>query len=613
MKSLNAQRKQLQARGAMLIVVLLLGMLVFAFFRAQVLRSSTWVLQSDSNRLRALAVPAPRGTIYDRNGRVIADNTPAYSVSLFPAPRDSIARTLERLRPYISISDARAESILRDAPFRRQPLLVKADASYEEVAALEERRFDFPGIFMEMRPKRRYNAGPAVAHVLGHVGEISATELTAPRFLGYTRGMTVGKAGIEREYEAELQGIPGIRYVEVDAVGRIVGSFQRQATAVAEPGTDIHLNVDLDLMEWIHEIFPDTMNGAVVALDVADGGVLALYSSPTFDPNDFVGGIDPDVLAELNSDPGRPQFNRTVMGLYPPASTWKLASAAIALELGVVTPDDHMPVSCTGGIWLAGRYARCWNPEGHGRLNLAEALRDSCNVYFYQLGLRVGLDRLVEEGSRIGFSEQCGIDLPQESRGIFPTDLTTFWEERFGTGYRPQESEVLSLVIGQGPNSQTPLKMAQFYGGLARQGSAPAPRIRREGEVPEDWTMQLTEENLAALLDGLRQVFRPGGTGYLSSLEHWDIIGKTGTAQNAQNPDIPHAWFAGMAGPWGADPEIVVVVIVEAGESGSAMAAPIGARVADFYLRKKHDIPQDSIRTLRDHYRVGRPAPWSNR
>jgi penicillin-binding protein 2 len=601
-----------RARGATIIIGAVIGALVATFFRAQILRSDTWSLRSESNRLRPLPVPAARGTIFDRHGEVLADNIPGYAVSVLPASRDSVRAVLERLRPLLGLSDQGIEGLmLRRSQDPRRPLLVDSDASFDEVAALEERREQNPTVFLEMRPKRRYVAGAAAAHVLGYVGEITAEELERPRFETYEQRMVVGKEGVERQYEADLQGRQGVRYVEVDALGRIVGSFEGRRGDPAVPGDDVVLNLDLDLTREIDRIFPDSMRGAVVALDVADGGVLALYSAPNYDPNEFVGGIEVGLWNELNTDPARPLYNRPVLGRYAPASTWKLATAAIALELGVVEATEHMPIPCTGGMRWGNRYWRCWKPEGHGSLSLVDALRDSCDVYFYQMGVRVGLDRLLEHGTRIGFSSTCGVDLPLEREGIFPADRS-FWERRFG--YTPTEGEVLSLAIGQGPNSQTPLKVAQFYLAIARDGTAPAPSIvQNPAEPAPGWSLDLSAENLEWLREGLRRVVRPGGTAYMSSLEHWDLMGKTGTGQNPQDPTRDHAWFAGMAGPKGGGPEIVVVALVEFGESGSGTAAPIVAKTADYWLRRRYGIPTDTIQTLREHYMAGRPAPWAGR
>lgn len=636
MKPAHPNIRRSRARGATLVLGILLLILLGSFFRSQVVRGTAWALQSDSNRLRVLAVPAPRGTIFDRYGRVIADNVPSYSVSLFPAPVDSIAASLERLRPLIDLSEERVEGLLETfRRNRRQPLLVKMNLTDQEVAQLEELRGEFTGIFLEMRPRRRYIGGEALGHVLGYVGEISAGELESPRFAGYERGMIVGKTGIERQYEERLQGLQGVRYVEVDAVGRIVGSFQGQASRPPRPGEELHLNLDLELQRYIHEIFPEGMRGAVVALSVDDGGVLALYSAPSFDPSEFVGGIRRERWQALNEDPTLPLFNRAVVGTYPPASTWKLASAAIALEQGVMTPDEFMPEPCLGSYRFQGVTRRCWNPSGHGHQNLAGAIATSCNVYFYQMGIRLGLERLVEEGSRLGFNRACGIDLPQESTGDFPDSLD-WWQRRFR--YRPAENEVMVMAIGQGPNSQTPLKMAQFYAALGRDGSAPPPRLLRRGPVgpllaaasgagrsqgpihdhdhdPEllDWELSLSPSSLEALQEGLRQVMS-SGTAFRSQVELWDVIGKTGTAQHSASQERPHAWFAGLAGPWGGRMEIAIVVIVEEvapGMGGSSAAAPVAAKAADFYLRQKYGIPFTDIQTVAEHQAAGIPTPWA--
>ena len=606
-----------RAQGGFLVVAVLMGLLGVAFFRAQVLRSAAWELQAESNRLRQLDVPAPRGTIFDRNGDVLADNVPGYAVVLLPDHRDTIRLRLERLRPHLGLTDARIDRLMEQArAYPRQPLTVKVNAPFVEVSVLEERRGEFPGLYLEMRPRRRYLAGEALAHVLGYLGEITPMELEDSLYAQdalerYEAGTILGKDGIERQYERTLQGERGSKFVEVDVLGRIVGSFQGSAGKKALSGGDIYLNIDSELQQWVHHIFPDSMRGAVVALNVEDGGVLALYSSPTFDPNDFVGGIAVDRWETLLSDPARPLFNRSVLGIYPPGSVWKLATAAIALDLGVVRPDETMPIPCTGGMQYGNRFSRCWNAEGHGYLDLLGAIRHSCNVYFYQLGLRVGLQRLLEKGTEIGFNQRCGIDLPSETQGIFPDD-TTYWERTPRFGYRATEGEVLNLAIGQGPISQTPLKVAQFYLAIARDGSAPPPRLLKTEEPPEGgWSLDLSPEALEIMREGLRGEQQPGGTAHMASLEHWDLMGKTGTVQNPPNPD--HAWFAGIAGPRGGAPEIVVVVIVEFGESGSRVAAPLMAKTADFYLRRKHGIPLDSIQTLGEHYMTGTPAPWAAR
>lgn len=608
MKPAHPNERRFRARGGILILMVLMAVLAIAFFRAQVVRGTAWALQSDSNRLRVLSMPAPRGTIFDRYGRIVADNIPSYSASLFPAPPDSMAASLERLKPILDLDDERVESLLEAfLTDRRQPLLVKANLTHDEVAGLAEIQSRVPGIYLETRPRRRYIHGPALGHVLGYVSEVSQAELESPRFADYERGMIVGKDGLERYYEEGLQGAAGVRYVEVDAVGRVVGSFDGYSAAPALPGDDLTLSLDLELQNFIHQNWPDSMRGAAVALDVEDGGVLALYSAPSFDPSDFIGGISVDRWEDLNRQDAL--LNRATNQWYPPASTWKLATAAIALELGVIEPTETMPAPCTGSFRYQNVVRRCHDPAGHGHQDLASAVANSCNVYFYQVGLRIGLERLVEEGTALGFGEPCGIDLPSERSPRFPEGLD-FWERTFG--YRPYENEVMGIAIGQGPNDQTVLRMAQFYLGLARGGNAPSPTLRRpdpDEEIVPAWELELDHENSQALLASLAAV-TSSGTAARSSLEHWDLIGKTGTAQHSLPGAPSHAWFAGMAGPLGGAPEIVVVVLVEQGDSGSGVAAPLAARAADFHLRDKHGVPQDSLRTLRDYQEAGVPATW---
>lgn len=591
-----------QARVAQVVAVLLLGVLAAALFRSQVLGSSEWLLQSEFNRLRSLTVPPPRGIIRDRAGLVLADNVAGYSISILASRPDSVLATLVRLRDHLPMEDERFRTLQRQARASpNQSLIVSVDAPFDAVAAIEERRSTFAGVLIESRPKRRYPAGSVGAHVVGFVGEVSQEELEQPRFEGTEAGAVVGKAGVEAEHESLLQGTPGTRYVEVDALGRLI-SFRGSPGTPEQAGSDLDLSLDLELMEWIDHIFPEGHAGAVVVLEVETADVLALYSAPAYDPNLFASVLDHAEWSRLSRDPSSPLMNRAVMGRYPPGSTWKLASAAIALEAGVVSPGERMPVSCTGRFRYGNRTYRCWKPDGHGSLDLAGAIQHSCNVYFYQLGVRVGLAKMLEGGNRMGFGGQCGIDLPQEEAGIFPGG-TEFWVERFG--YAPAEGEVLNLALGQGPNSQTPLKMAQFFLAVARDGSAPAPAFRRSASTPQGWKLDISRESLEQLREGLRRVTAVGGTAHMSSLEHFDLIGKTGTAQSSgDRPD--HAWFTAIAGPWGGDPEVVVVVLVEFGGSGSGVAAPVAAKAADFYLRGLHGIPRDTIQTRLEHIRAGR-------
>lgn len=610
----------------------MLAGLNFVFFQTQVVRSPAYSMQSDRNRLRPLTLPAPRGVIVDRDGRILADNVPGFALSLLPAPRDSIRSTLERLREYLALNDAQVEALMekqRRGP--RQTLVVSTDLSFERIAAIEERRPLFPEVLIEMQPKRNYPGGAAVAHLVGYIGEISERDLEDTVFAGYRPGRLVGRTGVEREHELELGGTPGVRYLEVDALGRIVGDFPGHDEVAAVAGDSVQLTVDLRLQRWIHRLLADTVRGAVVALDPRTGDVLALYSAPTFDPNDLVGTVTPERWASLQQDSARRLLDRALAGAYPPGSTWKLATAAIALELGIVEPEAKLPLACRGGMRYGNRYFHCWQRAGHGHLDLPDAIKHSCNVYFYQLGLQIGLERLLQEGIRLGFNDRTGIDLPGERAGVFPPGRA-WYEQRFG--WSPTEAEVLSLAIGQGANDQTPLKMAQFFGALATDGAMPALRVRRSphetersgrgtgdsgssGEEassaeaavePGSMDLRVSAENLEHLREGLRRVTRPGGTAAGSALEHWEWMGKTGTSQNPHGAD--HGWFVGIAGPRGGEAEIVVAALIEGGEHGSDVAQ-VAAKTADYYLRTRRDMPIDTIQTLREHWQMGVPARWS--
>jgi penicillin-binding protein 2 len=596
----HVQSRRQRALVTTLLIVLTVLSLGAAFFRAQILRTDDFLLRSDDNRLRVQPIPAPRGTILDRYGEVIAQTVPSYSLMLEPAAPDALRERLETLAPVLELDSARMNDVLRRAQQHPDaPVLVEHNLSFERVSKIEETRALVPGIKLETTAFRHYPEGEAVAHLVGYVAEISRRELEDSTWAGYRMGQHLGKAGIERSYERHLGGQPGERYVEVDARGRIIRFLGEQRMVRPVPGQTLHLTLDLELQRFAHRIFPRDKRGAVVALEPGTGEVLALYSFPTYDPNLLTGGVEASVWRSLNDDVRRPLLNRATDGRYPPGSTWKLATAIIGLEKGVITPEGRMPIGCSGGLAYAGRYSRCWKRDGHGSLNLAGAIAHSCNVYFYQLGIRLGLAQLAREGARLGFARRTGIDLPSERAGQFP-DSPQWYASNFG--WNPTPSEVMSLSIGQGPNDQTPLRMAQFFSALAADGSAVAPHLVSRGRVqlPYETDLNLDPRTLRAVRTGLAQVVEPGGTAYMSSLKRWKLYGKTGTSQNTADPRRPHAWFTGFAGPPEGEPEIAVAVIVEFGESGSAAAAPIAAKVADFYLNRKHGLATDSLQTLRE-------------
>ncbi len=571
-----------------MLIAAVLAIVGAAYFRTQILQNTNLVLRSQDNRLRAIPIPAARGTVYDRNGAVLAETVTGYRLLVQPMPPDSVRRRLSAIAPAVPVDSAGIQRIIGEleaAP--GMPVEIADLLTFEQVAWIKEHRTALEGVTLQPHPVRSYPGGRAVAHLIGYVGQISKGELADSSWWNYRMGQAIGKSGIERAYESRLGGTPGEYYVEVDSQGRVVGTLAEGASIPPVPGRDLRLTVDLDLQRFARSVFPEGTRGAVVALEPGTGEVLALYSHPAYDPNILANGVSVQRWDSLNGNPARPLLNRVTSGIYAPGSTWKVATALIGLESGVVTPEAEMPIPCTGGFRYAGRYSRCWKEDGHGSLNLAEAIAHSCNVYFYQLGIRLGLNQLAREGTRLGFGQPTGIDLPDESAGIFPENADAY-EERFG--HDPTPSEVMRLAIGQGPNAQTPLRMAQFYSAIANDGTARAPHLRADVRTPVETDLQVGRERLDAVIAGLAAVVEEGGTAYLSSPERWRLYGKTGTAENSADPDRPHASFTGFAGTPDADPEIVVSVIVEFEEHGSSAAAPIAARVADYYLNELHGV-----------------------
>lgn len=568
-------RRARVARGLLVVAFMLLG---GAFFRAQVLRNQEFVLRSESNRLREVPLPGARGIIYDRQGQVIAENLPGYSVSILSPTTDSLKSALKSLSRVIEIDSAQQALALRRyraAPTR--PAVIFNDASFQVVSVLEERRAEFPGLIIQSAPKRYYPDGAAVAALVGYTGEISEKQLAMPRYEGYKAGQQVGREGLEMQYEEQLRAREGSRFVEVDAKNRVVRDNGVRAEVQPDAPPPLRTNIDLDLQRYAHEYFGDSLRGAVVALEPQTGGVLAIYSAPSYDINRFIGGVSSSYYRELQEHKYKPLFNRALSGRYPPASTWKLATAVMGMELGLVTMDTHQEQPCTGGYYY-GRVFKCWDKRGHGDISLAQAIAKSCDVYFYQLGLKIGLTRLLAGGVRLGFGDSTGIDMPGEKTSIWPAN-TTYFDRRYGPrGWN--RSVVLSLSIGQANNAQTPLNMARFYTALATDGYAATPQIvSREPERKK--LFEISSEQLKSVQLALADVVSRG-TAAGAQIQGLTIAGKTGTAQVP--PEEDYAWFVGYAP---ADkPKIVLAIIIEEGLHGST-AAKVATKLMERYLKTR--------------------------
>src|SRR5689334_9116398 len=449
--SFHPNEVQRRGRTATIILAGAFTFLAAAFFRTQILENAEYVLQSEENRLREVPLPAPRGTIYDRNGKIIAENVVGYSVSLLAPTEDSLRSAMTRLSTTIPLTPYemnKAVQRFKQAPNR--PTVILADASFDVVSVLEEHRVDFPGLIIQAAPKRYYPDKEAVASFVGYTGEITESELNQRQYRSYKSGQEVGKAGLERQYEEQLRGKEGTHFVEVDARGRVVGEAGGRGDIAPESPDPLYTNIDLDLQRFAASLFGDTLQGGVMAVDPKTGEVLAIHSAPSFDPNRFIGGVSTSYYSQLRDDPRRPLYNKVIQGLYPPGSTFKLATAIMGLEAGIVGLDDHMPQPCTGGYFFGNRYFRCWEKKGHGDINLRQAIEKSCDVYFYQLGLRLGITRMLAGGVSLKMRDKSGIDLPNEKAPIWPY-ATEYFNKRYGPGGW-SNGVVLSLSIGQGEN-----------------------------------------------------------------------------------------------------------------------------------------------------------------
>ena len=592
MSRLPPHQLDARLRAARVLVWSVITIIGIAYFRTQIVDHGKYELQSESNRLRQITLRAPRGVITDRHGLVIAENVPGYTVAVLAATEAQVRRRLEEIAPWVRLRPADIDRLIqryRRTPY--QPLVVLTDAPFAVVSALEERRLLFPGVVTQIEPKRHYPDSTAVAHLVGIVGEVTDQDLANQRSTSLRLGDLIGKDGLERAYDDTLRGSDGVRYVEVNALGYMVREAGVSAGLSREGGATVRTTIDLDLQRYISRIFPPNVRGAIVALDPATGAILALYSAPGYDPNAFVGGVSPEYWRALNTSDAHPLLDRAVQARYPPGSTWKLAVAAMALKRGVATMRTRMPIPCRGGLQYGDRFFRCWRAEGHGSLNLEQAIAQSCDVYFYQLGLKLGLTSLLEDGNAWGFRTRTGVDLPGELAAVFPTGPEYF--DRLYGARRWTSAVTLNLAIGQGENTQTLLNMVRLYQMLASDGRSRAPYLVHPGsEPPTD--LGLTLEQLAGLRQAMINVVERG-TARGARLRELRIAGKTATSQNPQGPD--HGWFIGFAPA--EQPTIVVGAVLEYMRHGSAVA-PLVARVIAHYLgadttaRYEFRLPNDS-------------------
>jgi len=580
------------------------GLLALGFWYLQVVRYREYWELAENNHQRTLALHAPRGILFDREGRVLVQNRDALNISIVREHAKDLDRTIGLLAAVTGANEADVRDAVRrgrNQPAYR-PIPVIMDATLAQVAAVTARRLDgeLPDVIVEPVPTRRYPENALAAHLLGYVGEVKAEQLGASADL--KSGDLVGQSGVERAYNALLMGNDGSRRIVVNSVGR---EIRRLGETPPNEGRRLRLTIDYDLQRAAEEAFNALgYAGAAVVLDPRNGEVLSYVSLPAYDPNKFAARIDPASWAALNTDRLHPLLNRAIQGLYSPGSIFKLVVATAALEEGVATPD--FKVTCRGSAEFYGRSFLCHLKGGHGTVSMVEAIEKSCNVYFYTLGNMVGIDRLHKWAVALGLGTKSGIDLPSEIEGLMPSSE---WKKA-KTGERWYAGETISVAIGQGQVSVTPISLAVMISAVANGGTRVVPHLIREEDAGQGWrrvpgpppasTVTFKPETVATLHEGLWRVVNGAGTGGRARIAGRDVSGKTGTAQvisiqggkaAAGKTDMDlrdHGWFVFFAPR--DNPEIAGVVFAEHAEHGSN-AAPIAKYVLETYFANKDRQP----------------------
>ena len=577
-----------------LIVAVMLGRMLYL----QTIRHTYLYTQSENNRVRVQPIIPKRGMVYDRDHRVLITNRASYTLSLIPAEMDRNT-TIGSLSRLLALSPDEVERRLRKSLVTRyQPVLIDRDIGFDKVAVLEEQNEAYPGVAYRKDQVREYIGGLGSECFTGYVGEISAEEIDNLDRTIYSAGRVIGKAGIEKTYDRDLRGLEGTDYVEVTAAGQTLGMLEDYRHVLPTPGSDMVLTIDIDIQRAADSAFGDFCCGAAVVIDPRNGEILAMVSKPPNDANIFSGVISDSLWRTILADPNNPLLNRPLNGLYPPGSTYKLVLAGATLEQGIIDRNTLL-TSCVGGYRFGNRFFRCWEAGGHGRLPVVRAIEQSCDVFFYQLGYKLGLDEFYKYSQACGFGKRTGIDLPKESSGNVPSE--DWYNERLGRRQWTQ-AVLLNLGIGQGELLVTPLQLAQFYCGLANNGKVYKPHLLRSIIGPDgretsqggelSFTLPFSQGTLEILKEGLIAVVNgPGGTARGSRLPNVTIAGKTGTAQNPHGED--HAWFVGFAPA--ERPEIVACVLVENAGHGSTYSAPPVRDIIKVYMNKYHPVDTTAI------------------
>jgi penicillin-binding protein 2 len=588
-------------------VVLAVGFWIF-----QVPQGKKFAEMAENNHMRRLPLPAPRGVLFDRNGKVLVENRNTFNIALVREQTKNLDETLHVLAAATGVDEAQLHEIVnrrrREPSYR--PIVLIENATFEQVSAYRARLLELPGIINQEVPARKYPESELAAHLFGYVSEISEAQLTRADYSGVEPGTMIGQAGVEQAYNKLLMGADGDRFVVVNSVGREIREASKQ---LPKEGRRLQLTIDADVQRAIEEGFTASgFNGASVVLDPRSGEVLGFSSRPAYDPNAFAGGVDRATWAALNTDDLKPLQNRALQGRYSPGSTFKMAVGLAGLEEGVITPEFH--VFCTGHATFYGRPFACWKKPGHGSVDLRQAIAQSCDVYFYTVGNMLGVDRINKWATLLGLGVKSGIDLPNELQGLVPS---TQWKlekmhEKWYAG------ETISVAIGQGQVSVTPVSMAVYISTLANGGTRVTPHLVRAVDEGEGWKsvpppppqskIDVTPEKLQAIRDGLWMVVNGSGTGGRARIEGHDVSGKTGTSQVISNAgrlaaarsgkDLrDNGWFVFFAPR--DNPQIAGVVFLEHGIHGPN-AASLAHHILDVFFAKQDGRPMPPAPTHED-------------
>ena len=579
-------------------MVVAMALLIAYFWHLQVLRFKHYKELAENNRIRSVVIPAPRGAVFDRSGRILVENRSSFNIVMTAEHNADLQRSVERMATLLHVPLEQVRARMAGQGPRFRSVVVKADATEADVAAVEARRLEFPEATVDVVPMRSYPLGPGAAHSLGRVGEITDRQLQSELFDGIDPGIMVGQAGIEYQHNRLLMGTNGLRRVVVNSRGVEVAE---QEIVLPVDGPMVHLTIDLDVQAAMEEAMRG-LSGSVVALDPETGEVLGLVSNPAYDPNVFATGIEVGAWTGLIRDPETPLVNRVIQGQYPAGSTFKVVTALAALQEGVITPNTRY--FCPGYLNVYGTMRRCHKAGGHGLVDLRQALAGSCNVYFYHVGVKLEIDRIARYATLLGLGRPSGIDLPNEMGGLIPS---TEWKRRTQKAvWYP--GETVSVAIGQGQVLVTPMQMARLAAVIANGGRLVKPHLLKSVRGLPDASPQIERVDLG-LKPWVLEAVRAGmiavvdeGTGRRTKLAGITIGGKTGSSQVVTHARLerdknvhelqPHGWFMCFAPA--EKPTIAMAVLVEHGRSGSESAVPVAARILSrlFKVPMPGSVPQ---------------------